>query len=542
MVASFSPPGPGSWALDRSHFPEGATPISQWMMESAMEAGMRRAFAEVGVPADSLQARFVEGFMYTRLRPLIAPDKAAARLPPEFVLRIATRVHPGFRARRRAAGAALANRPWNAVLERWRVELRPTIVATNVRLQNVDVDALDDAALDRHVGELLDHGRDMAELHFWLHGYDLGPIARFLHHAIAAGVPAERAIRALANASPSTSAPLVRLVALRRIIDAAGARPSTLDEVRAVSPEATALLAEHLAERGHRVVTRYDIDGLTLQELPGMLLRSIIDAEVPVVESHESAIADVMATASPAQRAALAELLEDARSVMDMRDDNGPLTCQWPAGLLRRGVLASGARLASAGRASEADHAFELTPDEARVALATGGPGAAELARRASARAAASLLTPPTTLGPAEPPPPLSVLPPPLDEMVAMVQTAIALMGMAGAESADGLTGVGIGSATYRGRVRRASTPEEAIEAMEPGDVLVVRATSPSFNAVLMIAGAVVTADGGALSHAAVLARELGIPAVIGATGALDLADGAIVEVDPVLGCVRVVG
>jgi pyruvate,water dikinase len=67
-----------------------------------------------------------------------------------------------------------------------------------------------------------------------------------------------------------------------------------------------------------------------------------------------------------------------------------------------------------------------------------------------------------------------------------------------------------------------------------------VRATSPAFNAVLTIAGAVVTAEGGPLSHAAVLARELGIPAVVGAPGALDLTDGATVIVDPQLGTVRV--
>ena len=70
--------------------------------------------------------------------------------------------------------------------------------------------------------------------------------------------------------------------------------------------------------------------------------------------------------------------------------------------------------------------------------------------------------------------------------------------------------------------------------------MLVVRATSPAFNAVLSIAGAVVTAEGGPLSHAAVLARELGIPAVVGAPGALELSDGALVEVDPTAGLVRV--
>jgi len=73
--------------------------------------------------------------------------------------------------------------------------------------------------------------------------------------------------------------------------------------------------------------------------------------------------------------------------------------------------------------------------------------------------------------------------------------------------------------------------------------VLVVPCTTPAFNMVLAMAGAVVTAEGGALSHAAVLARELGIPAVIGAPRALlDIPDGATVEVDPVAGVVRVLG
>jgi pyruvate,water dikinase len=114
-------------------------------------------------------------------------------------------------------------------------------------------------------------------------------------------------------------------------------------------------------------------------------------------------------------------------------------------------------------------------------------------------------------------------------------------MGMAGATRPERLMGAGIGTSAYRGRARIAASSEDAIENMEPGDVLVVRVTSPAFNAVLSIAGAVVTTEGGPLSHAAVLARELGIPAVVGAAGALDLADGATVEVDPRVGSVRVV-
>ena len=60
-------------------------------------------------------------------------------------------------------------------------------------------------------------------------------------------------------------------------------------------------------------------------------------------------------------------------------------------------------------------------------------------------------------------------------------------------------------------------------------------ATSPAWNTVLVHAGALVTANGGLVSHAAVTARELGIPAVIGDTTACTrLRTGCIVTVDPV--------
>ena len=55
-----------------------------------------------------------------------------------------------------------------------------------------------------------------------------------------------------------------------------------------------------------------------------------------------------------------------------------------------------------------------------------------------------------------------------------------------------------------------------------------------------MIAGGLVTNTGGVLSHAAVVAREFGLPAVVGVAGATDqIADGRIVEIDGARGIVR---
>jgi pyruvate,water dikinase len=541
MSTTFTPPGPGSWALDRSHFPGGTTPIAQWLMEASMTAGMRRAFAELGVPADTLQARFVNGFLYTRLRPLVRPDHPSAKLPPAALLRVLTRVHPAFRARARTATATLRDRPWMRVAERWSTEIKPELVARNRELQAVDLGVLDDAALSRHVADLMAHLRTTAETHFWLHGHDLGPIARYLYACSGWSIEPADALPTLAGASPSTSEPLHQLARLRAIVTEAGATPSSLDEVRAISPEAAALLDAYLDQRGQLIVTRYDFDGLRLAELPAVVLASIQDAVPPREPDHAARIATLRARVPADARAQFDEVLGDARAVMDMRDDNGPLTYEWPAGLLRRGLLEVGQRLVANGGATDVEHALELRPDEAPSILGAGAPDAAELARRAAQRHAAAQLTPPPLLGPDEPPPPLDVLPSSLAQMVGMVQIALSQLGMVGEQRVDALQGAGVGTASYQGRARIAGSPEDAIAAMEPGDVLVVRATSPAFNAVLAIAGAVVTAEGGPLSHAAVLARELGIPAVVGAPGALDLPDGAEVEVDPVQGAVRVV-
>ena len=103
------------------------------------------------------------------------------------------------------------------------------------------------------------------------------------------------------------------------------------------------------------------------------------------------------------------------------------------------------------------------------------------------------------------------------------------------------LQGMGIGTETYVGTARVVHDAGEALATMEPGDIVVAPYTAPTYNAVLSMAGAIVTEEGGLLCHAAVIARELGLPAVIGASGAMTaIPDGATIEVDPVAGRVLV--
>ena len=535
----FEPPGPGQWALDRSHFPGGTTPILEWLMTESMASGMETVFAEIGVPGRCVEARFVNGFMYTRLTPLIGGDKPPARLPPTFVLKLATRLHPAFRARTRAATAAMTGRTFVRVVGDWEATIRPRLVAQNRAWQDTDLGALDDAGLERHVGDLLDQARENCELHFYLHGHDLGPIARYLHAAIGWGLDPSAASAALTGASPSTARPLRRLVRLRELIEHDGREVTTLDDVRAISPEASALLDEHLGEHGRVLATGYDLTSFTLDELPGVLLGSIRAAVAPDPDDADR-VADELRAELPADaHADFDAYLADARAVMDMRDDNGPVTVEWPLGLLRHALIEVGRRLVERSALLEAEHALELHPDEARTALSGPIPDGDTIRQRAEGRLERQRLEPPPLLGPDEPEPPLDAMPKPLAELVAMVQTALTHLGMDGATAADPMVGIGIGREPYTGRVRTAASADEAIEKLEPGDVLVVRATSPAYNAVLVLAGAVVTANGGTLSHAAVLARELDIPAVVGVGGALDIPDGATITVDPVAGRVE---
>jgi rifampicin phosphotransferase len=68
---------------------------------------------------------------------------------------------------------------------------------------------------------------------------------------------------------------------------------------------------------------------------------------------------------------------------------------------------------------------------------------------------------------------------------------------------------------------------------LQPGEILVAVTTMPPWTPLFGIAAAVVTETGGPLSHCAIVAREYGIPAVVGAHGATSrIATGQTISVD----------
>jgi pyruvate,water dikinase len=89
------------------------------------------------------------------------------------------------------------------------------------------------------------------------------------------------------------------------------------------------------------------------------------------------------------------------------------------------------------------------------------------------------------------------------------------------------------------GRVRVCLTLEDARSKMGKGDILVTKMTNPDWVPYMKIASAIVTDEGGMTSHAAIVSRELGIPAIVGTGNATSvLRDGEVYTVDATHGVI----
>jgi pyruvate,water dikinase len=102
------------------------------------------------------------------------------------------------------------------------------------------------------------------------------------------------------------------------------------------------------------------------------------------------------------------------------------------------------------------------------------------------------------------------------------------------------LTGQGVCPGLARGTARIVRDPADPRE-LQPGDILVAPITDPAWTPLFLAVAGVVVEVGAQQSHAAIVARELGIPAVVGVAGATTrLREGQTVQIDGATGEVRV--
>ena len=94
---------------------------------------------------------------------------------------------------------------------------------------------------------------------------------------------------------------------------------------------------------------------------------------------------------------------------------------------------------------------------------------------------------------------------------------------------------------TVEGRARVIRTMAEAD--IEPGDILVTTGTDPSWSPLFVSIAGLVTEVGGLMTHGAVIAREYGLPAVVGVERATQLIrDGQRIRVDATGGVIELLG
>ena len=197
----------------------------------------------------------------------------------------------------------------------------------------------------------------------------------------------------------------------------------------------------------------------------------------------------------PLRASLLRFLFDRARALAGLRE-RPKFTIVRAFGRCRELLLAVGAHLTRAGRLERPDDVFFLNLAEARQSLAGADlrPLVAERRQR-YAREQRRRLVPRVLLS-----------------------DGTTLYGNEQAAESGGLLGTPASPGTYRGRARVILDPAGA--RLEPGEVLVAPSTDPGWTPLFLTAGALVMEMGGMMSHGSVVAREYGIPAVVGAIGA----------------------
>ncbi|SDT62630.1 phosphoenolpyruvate synthase [Pseudarthrobacter equi] len=332
-----------------------------------------------------------------------------------------------------------------------------------------------------------------------------------------------------------------------------GSPPAGVDDV--LWQEWRFTFQEHLDLYGHAV---YNLDFATPvpADDPATLLETVKfylrgqgtdphERQRLLTERREELTRAAAARLGPRRRAVFFRLLRWAQATAPIREDAlADVGLAWP--LLRRTLLELGRRLVASSVIAAPEDVFWLRFQELRSAVEFGlaapgtqAAGAAAVAITGTARPVRADAVEERRMlwrGQAK-----AAAPQMLPESRWMERSFGSWM-PAGSQhqSGDVIRGVGASSGRVSAPARVLSGPQDFGQ-MRPGDVLVARITTPAWTSLFAMASAVVTDVGGPLSHSSIVAREYGIPAVLGTGVATQrLTTGQQVLVDGDAGTVTV--
>jgi pyruvate,water dikinase len=554
----------GTWLKEDERYPEPLTAFGASLVGPLVSAGLTDMSADWGGLVERFEGRVVGGEPYMRVVPVGGPRSQRGGPPPWWLLGALSRVVPALRRRMRIARTMLRPAVLERALDDWDRLYKPRLRDEQATLAGVDLAALDDADLGLHLARVVDFLARCLRLHFWLippyavPQYDLcALLAREL------GWDTASTQRLLAGRSSTTSEPHR---ALRRVADlvradaraaaiVAEAPADLVDRLEPVAPRAAAALRSWTEKYGVRSL--HDDPGTpTLLESPALVARLLCEAVAdpgpgvdPAARLRDEATAQARAllASRPARvRRRFETALAAAARSYGLREDSAFWTGSVPGGLVRLAMVETGRRLAARGLLLDAEDAAHLDVDTLRSLLGAEHAPASQDVREAVARNRAERLWTvqhpgPPYHGPApDPLPDLRGLPRAgrrLNEALQWARSS-GRSTTGTPEAADDATLLGLAGSPGRhtGTVRLLLGTDD-FGRLRRGDVRVCRTTDPAWSVLFGVAGALVTDRGGALSHAAIVAREHGVPAVLATGNATQvLRDGAVVTVDGTTG------
>ncbi len=535
----------GFWHRESSENPEPISPMGEVFLD-AMSTSARHLVGELGLLVETIEWRSLGGWVYLRAVPFAGDEK-----------QLAERIGRGV--------DAVANDLGARYLDRWEQEWRPWLRRRSAELDAVDMSGLDPQALDDHLEAIVSFLYAATDVHVLLHASNallLGELAFACRDLLGwSDAQTMDLVSGSSSASTDPARSLAALAALARnrpaLRDALAEPQRALKRMTEVDADFAAAVAEYLAEFGGRAI-RYEVIDPTLGERPDLLLQLIADqievgfdpraVDARVQQTQQAARAQAraaLAGKTPEERDWFGRTLERAVRFYPVREDNEVWTTSVPLGLFRRVLLEVGRRLAGSGSLASGEGVFLLHLDEARSALTGSITDCRDLvAGRLATRAHAVANPGPSSYGDPPPDPDLSGLPADsrrVHELWAWLMACIvAPEAVSRRQDGSVLQGIPASAGVVTGPVRVVRT-EDDLDRLRPGEVLVCHAPSPVWSVVFATPVALVTDTGGLLSHFAIIAREFGIPAVVG-TGhaAALLRDGQVVTVDGDRGRVEV--
>jgi pyruvate,water dikinase len=250
--------------------------------------------------------------------------------------------------------------------------------------------------------------------------------------------------------------------------------------------------------------------------------RSMDDSAAPSsvealrVAEREAATAELLRRLPATRRPAARILLAAAKRHIPVREVGKAAFLQALDGA-RAAARVLGEELAASGTIGDPDDVCYLTVDEIFGSL-PADPKAVVAHRRAKREEYLGLRLPDTWTGVAVP---------------------TKIEASAAASTGDEISGLAVSPGVVEGRAR--VVLDAATSELEPGEVLVCETTDPSWASLFLVASALVIDIGGALSHGAIVARELGVPCVINTrVGTRRLRTGDLLRVDGEAGVVTV--